>query len=79
MEALWRISNKCFTELTHFFSSVAGHIGIVCCTLFNRRYASSRVNTYVSAPGYFQRLASLRDPTKTFYISDMLKGYGKIG
>ena len=36
-------------------------------------------NTYVSAPGYFRRLAGLRDPTKTFYISEMLKGYGKIG
>ena len=29
---LWRISNKCFSELTHFFTSDAGHIGIVCCT-----------------------------------------------
>ena len=34
--------------------------------LFNSRYASSTVNTYVSAIGYF-------------YISEMLKGYGKIG
>ena len=28
---------------------------------------------------YFHRLAGLRDPTKTFYIIEMLKGYGKIG
>ena len=47
--------------------------------LFNSRYASSTVNTYVSAIGYFHRLAGLRDPTKTFYISEMLKGYGEIG
>jgi len=47
--------------------------------LFNRRYASSTVYTYVSALGYFHRLADVRDPTKTFYISEMLKGYGKIG
>ena len=40
--------------------------------LFNSRYASSTVNTYVSAPGYFHRLAGLRDPTKTFYITEML-------
>ena len=46
--------------------------------LFNRGYASSTVNTYVSALGYFHRLAGLLDPTKTFYISEMLKGYGKI-
>ena len=47
--------------------------------LFNRRYASFTVNTYVSALGYFHRLAGLRDPNKTFYITEMLKGYGKIG
>ena len=47
--------------------------------LFTRGYAFSTVNTYVSARGYFHRLAGLRDPIKTFYISEMLKGYGKIG
>ena len=47
--------------------------------LFDRRYASCTVNSYVSALGYFHRLAGLRDPTKTFYIIEMLKGYGKIG
>ena len=47
--------------------------------LFDRRYAPSTVNTYVSALGYFHRLAGLQDPTKTFYIVEMLKGYGKIG
>ena len=41
--------------------------------LFNSRYASSTVNTYVSVPGYFHRLTGLRDPTKN------QKGYGKIG
>ena len=47
--------------------------------LFNRRYASSTVNTYVSALGFFHRLAGLWDPAKTFYITEMLKGYGTIG
>ena len=46
--------------------------------LFNRKYASSTVNTYVSAIGYFHRLAGLQDHIKTFYIAEMLKGYGKI-
>ena len=47
--------------------------------LFDRRYVSSTVNTYVSALGYFHRLTGLQDPTKTFYIIEMFKGYGKIG
>ena len=54
-------------------------LALLVAYLFNRRYASSTVNTYVSAIEYFHRLAGLRDPTKTFYISEMLKGYGKVG
>ena len=47
--------------------------------LLDRHYASSTVNTYVSAIGYSHKLAGLHDPTKTFFINQMLKGYGKIG
>ena len=65
-------SNISFPVLPATLASFVAHV-------FNRRYSSSTVNTYVSAPGYFRRLAGLRDPTKTFYISEMLKGYGKIG
>ena len=46
--------------------------------LFANHYAISTVNTYVSALGYYHRLAGLQDPTKTFYITEMLKGYGRI-
>ena len=49
----------------------------VAC-LFHNKYASSTVNTYVSALGYYHRLAGLRDPTKTFYIREMPEGCGKI-
>ena len=46
--------------------------------LFEQNYASSTVNTYVSALGYFHRLAGLCDPTKTFYIIEMLEGYSQL-
>ena len=46
--------------------------------LFANHYAISTVNTYVSALGYYHRLVGLKDPTKTFYITEMLKGYGRI-
>ena len=39
-------------------------------------FANNYLN--VSAIGYYHRLAGLKDPTKTFYIIEMLKGYGKI-
>ena len=53
-------------------------LSLFVAQLFNRRYASSTVNTYVSALGYFHRLAGLRDPTKTVCIIEMLKAR-KIG
>ena len=45
--------------------------------LFERNYASSTVNTYLSALSYSHKLAGLPDPTRVFYIIQMLKGYGK--
>ena len=45
--------------------------------LFERNYASSTVNIYLSALSYSHKLAGLPDPTRVFYIIQMLKGYGK--
>ena len=47
--------------------------------MFDHKYAPSTVNTYVSALGYCHKLAGFFDPTKIFFIIQMLKGYGKIG
>ena len=47
--------------------------------MFQRNYAASTANTYVSALGYCHRLAGVHDPTKIFWVIEMLKGYGKVG
>ena len=47
--------------------------------LFDKHYAPSTVNTYVSALGFSHKLMSLPDPTKVFYVCQMLKGYHKKG
>ena len=47
--------------------------------MFQHKYAASTVNTYVSALGYCHRLAGVNDPTKVFWVLEMLKGYGKLG
>lgn len=47
--------------------------------LFDRNYAPSTVNTYISALGYSHKLSGLPDPTRVFYITQMLKGYSKKG
>jgi hypothetical protein len=47
--------------------------------LFDHNYAFSTVNTYVSAIGYSHKLSSLPDPTRVFYIIQMLKVYARNG
>ena len=47
--------------------------------LFRFGYAPSTAQTYVSALGYFHKLRGFPDPSKMFFISSMLKGYGKLG
>ena len=47
--------------------------------MYDRHYAPATVNTYVSAIGFSHKLLNLADPTKVFFILQMLKGYGKIG
>ena len=47
--------------------------------MFQHQYAASTANTYVSALGYCHRLAGVNNPTKVFWVIEMLKGYGKLG
>lgn len=47
--------------------------------LFYHHYAPSFVNTYLSAIGYSHKFSGVQDPTKTFFITQMPKEYGKIG
>lgn len=47
--------------------------------LFDSHYAPSTVNTYISALGYSHKLMGFSDPSKIFYVSQMLKGYSKVG
>ena len=55
------------------------NLAIFIAYLYQHNYASSTVNTYISALGYIHRLANVDDPTKVFFIMEMLKGYGKVG
>lgn len=57
----------------------APHLALFIAYLFDRNYAASTANTYISALSYSHKLSSLPDPTKVFFIIQMLKGYGKLG
>ena len=47
--------------------------------LFDRNYAPSTVNTYVSSLGYSHKLYNLPNPARVFFVAQMLKGYSKVG
>ena len=47
--------------------------------MFNFHYAPSTVNTYVSALSYCHKLLGFNDPSKVFYVSQILKGHSKVG
>lgn len=56
----------------------APHLALFIAYLFDRNYASSTVNTYISALSYSHKLFGFEDPSKVFFIVQMLKGYGKL-
>ena len=47
--------------------------------MFQHQYTQSTANTYVSALGYCHRLVGAPDPSKVFWVVEMLKGYKKMG
>lgn len=56
----------------------APNLALFIASLFDRNYAISTVNTYISAISYSHKLFGLSDPSKVFFITQMLKGYGKL-
>ena len=47
--------------------------------MYHKKYAPSTVSSYVSALDYSHKFLGHPDPTKAFFIIQILKGYGKIG
>ena len=47
--------------------------------MFDKQYAPSIVSSYVSALGYSHKFLGFADPTKAFFVIQMLKGYHKQG
>ncbi len=68
-----------FPGLPFPFPISAPMLALYVAYLYEKRYAASTVNTYVSALGYLHKLVGFTDPTKVFYIHQMLKGYSKLG
>lgn len=63
----------------HYPTNFAPVLALFIAYMYDRHYAPSTVSTYVSAVGYCHKLSGFPDPTKAFFIIQMLKGYGKLG
>ena len=55
------------------------NLALFIAYMFDNHYAPSTVTTYISALGYSHKLSGYPDPSKVFFIMQMLKGYGKLG
>ena len=47
--------------------------------MYDKHYAPSTVSSYVSALGFSHKFLGFDDPTKAFFVTQMLKGYHKQG
>ena len=79
----WKLFDQFYLHISDTISytlPISPHtLALFIAYMFDRRYAPATVNTYVSALGYSHKLFNLTDPTKVFFIMQMLKGYGKLG
>ena len=79
----WRLytqfSNKVLNSSAISLPLSPSHLGLFISFMFDKNYACSTARTYVSALGYCHRLAGYSDPTKVFWVLEMLKGYTKMG
>ena len=79
----WRLFDQFLNAIFHSVSKpfpFAPHtLALFIAYMYDKKYAPSTVSSYVSALGYSHRFLGLSDPTKAFFIIQILKGYGKIG
>ena len=73
IEVIQYLFNRYFRSVCLSFTFATSSLAIFIAYLYLHNYASSTVNTYVSALGYIHRLAGVADLTRVFFIM----GYGK--
>lgn len=78
----WRLFckffNNCYPGVTISLQFSPPTLALFIVYMFDHNYASSTVTTYMSDLGYFHKLHGHNDPSKNFFISQMMKGYSKI-
>ena len=75
----YQFLNTIFQSVSNSFPISPNTLALFITYMYNRNYAPSTVSSYVSALGYSHKFLGYSDPTKAFFIIQMLKGYNKLG
>ena len=75
----YQFLNTIFQSVSNSFPISPNTLALFIAYMYNRNYAPSTVSSYVSALGYSHKFLGYSDPTKAFFIIQMLKGYNKLG
>ena len=79
----WKLFHQFFVSTFHHpFRALLispSILALFIAYLFRSQYAPSTVMTYVSCLGYCHKLKGFSDPSKVFYVAQMLKGFNKVG
>ena len=75
----YKFLNTIFLSFSNSFPISPNTLALFIAYMYNGHYAPSTVSSYVSALGYSHKFLGYSDPTKVFFIIQMLKGYKKLG
>ena len=75
----YQFLNTIFQSVSNSFPISPNTLALFITYMYNRNYAPSTVSSYVSALGYSHKFLGYSDPTKAFFIIQMLKGYNEVG
>ena len=75
----YQFLNTIFQSVSNSFPISPNTLALFIAYMYNRNYAPSTVSSYVSALGYSHKFLGYSDPTKAFFIIQMLKGYNELG
>jgi len=79
----WKLYNQFLHSTFHGVSMglpiSPPNLALFIAYLFDNHYAPSTVTTYVAALGYSYKMSGFPDPSRAFFIMQMLKRYSKLG
>ena len=79
----WKLFHKFYNSVFNlpfaFLPISPSLLALFIAYLSDFHYVPSTVTTYISALGYSHKLLGFPDPSKVFYVSQILKGYKKVG